>query len=80
MGTAIRSLLRVTTSAALTGRASAPAAIKSATESLSQSLSKIGEAMMKDQQASGAAGANQQGGDTPPDAAAGATDAEFTEK
>ncbi len=49
-------------------------AIKSASDALGASLSKIGEAMMKDQQAQGAA----------PDAGAqpegGATDAEFTEK
>ncbi|KND50931.1 MAG: chaperone protein DnaK [Parcubacteria bacterium C7867-007] len=48
-------------------------AIKSATEALSTSLSKIGEAMMKEQQAAEG---------TPTEAApeAGATDAEFTEK
>ena len=45
-------------------------AIKSATEALSTSLSKIGEAMMKEQQAAPT--------DTPPES--GATDAEFTEK
>jgi molecular chaperone DnaK len=52
------------------------AAIKSATETLSASLSKIGEAMMKDQ------GGQKppEGGTPPPDSAAGATDAEFTEK
>ena len=49
-------------------------AIKSATEALSTSLSKIGEAMMKEQQDAQAAPT----GDTPPEA--GATDAEFTEK
>lgn len=46
-------------------------AIKSATDALSTSLSKIGEAMMKDQNATPA-------GDAAPEA--GATDAEFTEK
>jgi hypothetical protein len=56
--------------------------IKSATEALSSSLSKIGEAMMKDHQdAQNAApkeGADAASGtDTPPEAA---TDAEFTEK
>ncbi len=54
-------------------------AIKNATEALSASLSKIGEAMMKDQQ--NAQGAPAEGAapgtDTPPEAA---TDAEFTEK
>ncbi|MDB5264603.1 MAG: molecular chaperone DnaK [Parcubacteria group bacterium] len=49
-------------------------AIKSASEALSTSLSKIGEAMMKDQPAAGA----QPNPETPPEA--GATDAEFTEK
>jgi molecular chaperone DnaK len=51
------------------------AAITAASEALSASLSKIGEAMMKDQQASG--------GEAPAEGAApepGATDAEFTEK
>ena len=43
-------------------------AVKTASEALSTSMSKIGEAMMKDQPAEGAA----------PEA--GATDAEFTEK
>lgn len=52
--------------------------IKSATDALSASLSKIGEAMMKQQTPP----AEGQGGQTPPpDAgAAGATDAEFKEK
>ena len=56
------------------------AAIKSATEALSTSLSKIGEEMMKAQQnqtppsGGDAAGPDQGGG------AAGATDAEFKEK
>ncbi|CAN5734735.1 molecular chaperone DnaK [soil metagenome] len=55
-------------------------AIKSASEALSTSLSKIGEAMMKDQQPSagapGAEGATPEGEAKPE----GATDAEFTEK
>ncbi len=52
------------------------AAIKSATEALSTTLSKIGEAMMKNQPAGEAP---KEGGDqTPPEA--GATDAEFKEK
>jgi len=46
---------------------------KAATEALSSSLSKIGEAMMKDQQ-------NQQGSGTPPPDASGPIDAEATEK
>jgi len=50
--------------------------IKSATEALSSTLSKIGEAMMKNQTPPA-----QEGGQTPPpDAAAGPTDAEFKEK
>jgi molecular chaperone DnaK len=58
-------------------------AIKSASEALSASLSKIGEAMMKAQQEGaqqnpeGAADSAQQGSEKPE---AGATDAEFTEK
>jgi molecular chaperone DnaK len=54
-------------------------AIKKATEDLSTSLSKIGEAMIKDKQAEGAPaeGAAPAEGTTPE---AGATDAEFTEK
>jgi molecular chaperone DnaK len=68
------------------------AAIKAATEALSQSLSKIGEAMMKAQQAGGAADAGQQGSagaeeqggapdsDQQPPEDAGPTDAEFKEK
>jgi molecular chaperone DnaK len=60
-------------------------AIKSASEALSSSLSKIGEAMMKAQEAQtpppATDGAAPEGGETPPgDAAAGATDAEFNEK
>lgn len=52
--------------------------IKSATEALSTTLSKIGEAMMKNQTPPPASDA---GGQTPPpDASAGATDAEFKEK
>jgi molecular chaperone DnaK len=55
------------------------ALIKSSTEALSTTLSKIGEAMMKDQKAeSSTQGA--EGEQTPPDTAAGATDAEFKEK
>ncbi len=50
-------------------------AIKAATEALSTSLSKIGEAMMKNQPE---AGAPATGADTPSEP--GATDAEFTEK
>jgi molecular chaperone DnaK len=54
-------------------------AIKTASEALSTTLSKIGEAMMKAQQEAGATGA---AGEAAPGAegAAGATDAEFTEK
>jgi molecular chaperone DnaK len=55
--------------------------IKSATEALSTTLSKIGEAMMKNQTpppAGEAAGPDQSGG-TPPESA-GPTDAEFKEK
>lgn len=61
-----------------TARASEDAAlIKTATESLSTTLSKIGEAMMKNQTPP----ASDAGGQAPPpDAAAGATDAEFKEK
>jgi molecular chaperone DnaK len=52
--------------------------IKSATEALSSSLSKIGEAMMKDQ---GAQGATQPGADQkPPEEGTAPTDAEFKEK
>jgi molecular chaperone DnaK len=62
-----------------TARASEDAAlIKSATESLSTTLSKIGEAMMKNQTPPPAPGADGQ--TPPPDAATGATDAEFKEK
>ena len=49
-----------------------PAAIKTATDTLSQAMSKIGEAMMKDQPQTPPAAGQQ-----PPDA--GATDAEFKE-
>jgi molecular chaperone DnaK len=52
-------------------------AIKSASENLSTSLSKIGEAMMKDQAASAPEGEQAPGADTPPEAA---TDAEFSEE
>jgi molecular chaperone DnaK len=51
-----------------------PATIKSATEALSSALSKIGEAMMKDQQQPPPA----DGGQPPPEA--GPTDAEFKEQ
>lgn len=58
------------------------AAMKSATEALSQSMMKIGEAMMKAQQNEQAkapeAGSSDASGDT--DASSGATDAEFKEK
>lgn len=56
--------------------------IKTATETLSEALSKIGEAMAKSgEQTPPAAGGNEQGGQTPPpDAPAGPTDAEFKEK
>jgi molecular chaperone DnaK len=55
-------------------------AIKSASEALSTSLSKIGEAMMKQNEtdSKAAAGSAPEGGETPPES--GATDAEFTEK
>jgi molecular chaperone DnaK len=53
--------------------------IKSASEALGTSLSKIGEAMMKSQQETPATGAKEESVDeSRPDAAA--TDAEFTEK
>lgn len=59
-----------------TARASEDAAlIKTATESLSSTLSKIGEAMMKNQTPPA-----QEGGQTPPPDAAGPADAEFKEK
>ncbi len=62
-----------------TARASEDAAlIKTATESLSTTLSKIGEAMMKNQTPPPAPSADGQ--TPPPDAAAGAIDAEFKEK
>ena len=56
--------------------------IKKATEDLGTTLSKIGEAMMKDQQAQTPPAGEAEGGTTPPseDASAGATDAEFKEK
>jgi molecular chaperone DnaK len=61
-----------------TARASEDAElIKTATESLSTTLSKIGEAMMKNQTPPPASGTD---GQTPPTDAAGATDAEFKEK
>lgn len=54
-------------------------AIKSASDALSTSLSKIGEAMMAAQKDAPAAdGSSTEGAGTPPEA--GATDAEFTEK
>ncbi len=56
------------------------ALIKTATESLSTTLSKIGEAMMKAQQAQTPPSDTSGGQTPPPDAAAGATDAEFKEK
>ncbi len=52
-----------------------PATIKSATDSLSSTLSKIGEAMMKNQTQP----ASDAGGNPPPESA-GPTDAEFKEK
>jgi len=63
-----------------TARASEdPATIKTATETLSGALFKIGEAMSKQQQAG--AGGSEQGGQTPPpEDTAGPTDAEFKEK
>ena len=61
-----------------TARASEDSAlIKTSTESLSTTLSKIGEAMMKDQSAQTPPTDEQT---PPPDATAGATDAEFKEK
>ena len=59
------------------------AAIKSASEALSTSLSKIGEAMMKEQQTAGEGATTEEAaptpeGEKPPEA--GSTDAEFTEK
>ena len=56
------------------------AAIKSNTDTLSQSLSKIGEAMMKQQGAAGGAPAGDSGQQPPPDAPAGPTDVEANEK
>lgn len=53
-------------------------AITTASSSLSESLSKIGEAMMKDQQAAAPEGGEAATGDAAPEA--GATDAEFTEE
>lgn len=52
-------------------------AIKSASEALSTSLSKIGESMMKEQSTEGGEAATAPAGDAPE---AGATDAEFTEE
>ena len=57
-----------------------PATIKTATENLSSTLSKIGEAMMRSQQA-GTGGSEQAGGGAGgPEQSEGATDAEFKEK
>jgi len=56
-----------------------PATIKSATDALSQTLSKIGEAMMKNQ-TGGAAADSDAGGTPPPPESEGPTDAEFKEK
>ncbi len=57
-----------------------PATIKGATEALSGTLSKIGEAILKQQPAEGQTPPAQgAGGDTPPESA-GPTDAEFKEK
>ncbi len=53
--------------------------IKSATEALSTTLSKIGEAMMKQTPPGGEAAGPDQSGGTPPESA-GPTDAEFKEK
>jgi molecular chaperone DnaK len=58
-----------------------PATVKSATDALSSTLSKIGEAMMaaqKDQKPPEGGAAGNPGPETPPEA--GATDAEFKEK
>lgn len=64
-----------------TARASEDVAlIKTSTESLSTTLSKIGEAMMKAQQAQTPPSPDAGGQTPPPDAASGATDAEFKEK
>lgn len=64
-----------------TARASEDATlIKTATESLSTTLSKVGEAMMKAQQAQTPPASDAGGQTPPPDASAGATDAEFKEK
>jgi len=55
--------------------------IKSATEALSSTLSKIGEAMMKNsEQQAGAGGSNPDGDQKPPEEGADPTDAEFKEK
>ena len=55
--------------------------IKTATDALSSTLSKIGEAIMKNQTPpGGAAGGTDSGGGTPPPDTAGPTDAEFKEK
>ena len=56
------------------------ALIKTATESLSTTLSKIGETMMKAEQAKTPPASDAGGPTPPPDSAAGATDAEFKEK
>ena len=64
-----------------TARASEDAAlIKTSTESLSTTLSKIGEAMMKAQQAQTPPSPDAGGQTPPPDPASGAMDAEFKEK
>ncbi|MFZ1075147.1 MAG: molecular chaperone DnaK [Minisyncoccia bacterium] len=55
-----------------------PAIIKTATDALTAELSKIGEAMMKQQNATPPP--SDGGGETPPPDAAGPTDAEFKEK
>ncbi|HEY0010509.1 MAG TPA: molecular chaperone DnaK [Candidatus Paceibacterota bacterium] len=54
-------------------------AIKAASDALSASMSKIGEAMMKNEKESGGAAAPE-GADAAPNSEAGTTDAEFTEK
>ena len=53
--------------------------IKNATEALSTTLSKIGEAIMKDQKPP-EGGQGGSGGDNPPPESSGPTDAEFKEK
>jgi molecular chaperone DnaK len=64
-----------------TARASEDAGtIKSATETLSSALMKIGEAMSKQQQTETPPAAGPETGGTPPPESAGPTDAEFKEK